>query len=140
MRIEVRENRYTFYTERSEESWPLPQTRWMDLYLGTDGRLVDAPVAGPGTVCFDAGGTSRPTLGSPTPPLINTALPLRSARYSLSEPPRSRERIRCHSVLAVSTGGADLVDGQGTSWVKTGPARPFRSCVRPVMNEVRSAS
>ena len=65
MRSEVRENRYTFYAERSEDSWPLPQTRWMDLYLGTDGRIADAPVAGPGTVCFDAGRDEPAYLGEP---------------------------------------------------------------------------
>ena len=63
VRSEVRENRYTFYAERSEDSWPLPQTRWMDLYLSTDGRLVDAPVAEPGTVCFDAGRDEPAHLG-----------------------------------------------------------------------------
>jgi hypothetical protein len=36
------------------------QTRWTDLYLGTDVRLSDAPMAGHGTVCFDAGAGDEP--------------------------------------------------------------------------------
>ena len=53
VRLEVREDRDTIHAVRAEPSWPLPQTRWTDLYLGADGRLSDAPVAGSGTVCFD---------------------------------------------------------------------------------------
>jgi predicted acyl esterase len=53
VRLEVREDRDTIHAVRAEPSWPLPQTRWTDLYLGAEGRLSDAPVAGAGTVHFD---------------------------------------------------------------------------------------
>ena len=53
VRLEVREDRDTTQLVRSEEEWPLPQTRWTDLYLRADGRLTDAPVSEAGAVGFD---------------------------------------------------------------------------------------
>src|SRR3712207_7333529 len=37
------EDRATIHEVRSEEEWPLPQTRWTDLHLRADGHLTDAP-------------------------------------------------------------------------------------------------
>ena len=53
VRLQVREDRDTIYAVRSEEAWPLPQTRWTDLHLRADGRLIDAPVTEPGVASFD---------------------------------------------------------------------------------------
>ena len=53
MRLEVREDRGTIHAVRPEKAWPLPQTRWTDLYLHADGRLVDTPVADSEVVSFD---------------------------------------------------------------------------------------
>lgn len=53
VRLEVREDRDTVHEVRFEETWPLPQTRWTDLHLGTDGRLTEVPVAESETVDFD---------------------------------------------------------------------------------------
>jgi putative CocE/NonD family hydrolase len=41
--LEVREDRGTIHAVRPEEAWPLPQTRWTDLYLNANGRLTDEP-------------------------------------------------------------------------------------------------
>ena len=51
--LEVREDRDTIHEVRSEEAWPLLQTRWTDLYLRADGRLTDAPVTESGVAGFD---------------------------------------------------------------------------------------
>ncbi len=53
VRLEVREDRDTIHEVRFEEVWPLPQTRWTDLYLRADGHLTDAPVTEAGAVSFD---------------------------------------------------------------------------------------
>jgi uncharacterized protein len=53
VRLEVREDRDTIHAVRPEETWPLPQTRWTDLYLHADGRLGDAPATEAGVMGFD---------------------------------------------------------------------------------------
>jgi predicted acyl esterase len=53
VRLEVREDRATIHEVRSEEEWPLPQTRWTDLHLRADGHLTDAPVTESGVAGFD---------------------------------------------------------------------------------------
>ena len=53
VRLEVREDRDTIHAVRSEEEWPLPQTRWTDLHLRVDGRLTETPVTGAGEGGFD---------------------------------------------------------------------------------------
>jgi predicted acyl esterase len=53
LRLEVREDRDTIHEVRFEEEWPLPQTRWTDLYLRADGHLTDAPVTESGVVGFE---------------------------------------------------------------------------------------
>jgi uncharacterized protein len=53
VRLEVREDRDTIHEVRSEEAWPLPQTRWTDLYLRADGHLIEAPVNEADAVSFD---------------------------------------------------------------------------------------
>jgi len=53
VRLEVREERDTIHAVRHVAAWPLPQTRWTDLHLRADGRLVDAPVADSEVVSFD---------------------------------------------------------------------------------------
>jgi predicted acyl esterase len=60
VRLEVREDRDTIHEVRFEEAWPLPRTRWADLYSRADGRLSDAPVSEGGAVSFDmrSGGVS----------------------------------------------------------------------------------
>lgn len=47
LRLEVRDRRDRIVEVRAEREWPLARTSWEQLYLGTDGRLVDAePTAG----------------------------------------------------------------------------------------------
>ena len=53
VRLEVREDRDTIHAVRLEAAWPLPQTRWTDLYLRADGHLIDAPVTESGVAGFD---------------------------------------------------------------------------------------
>ena len=53
VRLEVREDRDTIYEVRQEAAWPLPQTRWEDLYLCADGHLTTTPVTEVDIVSFD---------------------------------------------------------------------------------------
>lgn len=53
VRLEIRENRDTIHEVRFEDKWPLPNTRWTDLYLRADGHLLDAPVNEVGMVSFE---------------------------------------------------------------------------------------
>ena len=54
VRLEVREDRDTIHAVRFEAAWPLPRTRWTDLYLRADGHLTDTPaVAEAGVVSFE---------------------------------------------------------------------------------------
>jgi predicted acyl esterase len=48
VRLEVRSDRDTVAAVRHEQAWPLPGTRWSELALSADGRLVggEAPIAG----------------------------------------------------------------------------------------------
>ncbi len=53
VRLEVREGRDTIHSVRAETAWPLPQTRWTELYLSATGRLSTEPAAECGSVGFD---------------------------------------------------------------------------------------
>jgi uncharacterized protein len=53
VRLEIREDRDTIHEVRFEDKWPLPNTRWTDLYLRADGHLLDAPVNEVGMVSFE---------------------------------------------------------------------------------------
>jgi predicted acyl esterase len=56
VRLEVRETGEAVHEVREEAAWPLPHTRWTQLYLHADGSLRDQPAADAGEVGFDTRG------------------------------------------------------------------------------------
>ncbi len=52
VRVEVRENRGTVTSVRSESEWPLARTRWTPLYISAGGALSTAPPLTPGSASF----------------------------------------------------------------------------------------
>lgn len=48
VRLEVRDRRDHIVEVRNEFEWPLARTKWIDLYLGTDGLLDEVPTAAGG--------------------------------------------------------------------------------------------
>ncbi len=50
VRLEVRSDRETVVAVRGEQAWPLPATRWTELALSADGRLVEAGADGQKTL------------------------------------------------------------------------------------------
>jgi len=56
VRLEVREEGEAVHEVREEAAWPLPRTRWTQLYLHADGSLRDQPAPDAGEVGFDTRG------------------------------------------------------------------------------------